>query len=502
MAKVLVTCVGSGVGQSVIDSLGLSDRHYIIGCDANRNVYAYNKCNEFQIVPGIYSDGYVDFLLNICVEKDVEVVIPGHDHELAIFAKERDKFERNNTKIIVSRPDIIEISRDKLEWYRFFSSQGISIVPTFKVSDFKQNPDSSIFPTIVKPTGGSASQGITIMNDISGIENLNDEDIIQPYLFPTKEDQNYETIRKFVSQGKFVQMSEISIQLIFTIKSEFVGIFISKNVLKNGVPMFVDPIHPKEFDYLEDIMKFVPILIEHKVIGPVNIQGRITDKGLYFFEMNMRFTGITGNRAQLGFNEVEFLINDFLGKPGILNGYSMNKLGARQVACTTIPRLPDVKYKRNITILGFENEIAKKFAIHISANDHFSKINVICNTTKDELLKQKYDNKNIQIYNGDNEEIQSVYCQTDILVNFATCFETEYLPDTILFIQEQLKSIMQANIPLIINTYNSEKDAFYNKIISNCFSYIHFLISAIKYVELDVAGHGINERIVEIIDNE
>mgnify|MGYP006308537549 CR=1 FL=1 len=166
MARVLVTCVGSGVGQSAIDSLAMSEKHYIIGSDRVKNVYAYNKCNDFQITPGVYSDGYVDFVLNVCIEKGVQIVIPGHDHELLLFSRDRDKFEHNNIKIIVSNPDIIEISRDKLEWYRFFSSRGISIVPTFKVGDFRQKSDFSIFPAIVKPPGGSASQGITILKDI------------------------------------------------------------------------------------------------------------------------------------------------------------------------------------------------------------------------------------------------------------------------------------------------------------------------------------------------
>ncbi|MFW6247264.1 MAG: hypothetical protein ACOC22_03785 [bacterium] len=501
MAKVLVTCVGSGVGQSAIDSLSMTGKHYIIGCDRIRNIYAYNKCNEFQITPGVYSDGYVESVLKICIEKGVQIVIPGHDHELLLFSRDREKFERNNIKIIVSNPDIIEISRDKLEWYRFFSSRGIPIVPTFRVGDFRKKSNLSIFPAIVKPPGGSASQGITILKDISGIEGVNDADIIQPYLFPTKEDVNYKTIHKSVMEGRFVQMSEISIQLIFNNKSEFVDIFISKNILKKGVPVFVDPIQPEEFEHLEDIMKFVPILKEYKVKGPVNIQGRVTDKGLVFFEMNMRFTGITGNRAQLGFNEVEFLVNDFLGKPGILNGYASNKLGARQVACTTIPREPDLKYKINITILGLESEIAKNFINHISTSDHVSKINAINSNLKDESLRNDYNFGNIQIYNSYDDEIEAVYCQTDILINFATIFETNNFSEQVLFIQEQLKSIMQANIPLVINVYNSEKDTFLNKIISNCFSYIHFFIPAVQFVELDVARHGINERIVEIIDN-
>src|SRR5690606_35584161 len=88
------------------------------------------------------------------------------------------------------------------------------------------------------------------------------------------------------------------------------------------------------------------------VRGPVNIHGRITPKGLFFFEMNMRFTGITGNRALLGYNEVDYLLRDALGMPCELNNYSFNKVGVRQVACTTIPRQGKMQENETLTVLG------------------------------------------------------------------------------------------------------------------------------------------------------
>ena len=45
------------------------------------------------------------------------------------------------------------------------------------------------------------------------------------------------------------------------------------------------------------------VLAHYAPRGPINLQGRITPAGLMFFEMNPRFTGITGNRSQFGFNE-------------------------------------------------------------------------------------------------------------------------------------------------------------------------------------------------------
>ena len=114
MATILVTCAGSGVGQSVLDSLNLLRVHKLIGCDTNRDVYAYHFCDSFFIVPNIYSLEYIDFLLNLCIRENVDLIIPGHDHELLLLSENISKFTDQGIKVIVSRPDLIEISRTGL----------------------------------------------------------------------------------------------------------------------------------------------------------------------------------------------------------------------------------------------------------------------------------------------------------------------------------------------------------------------------------------------------
>src|SRR5690554_647955 len=123
MARVLVTCVGSGVGQSVLDSLNELREDYIIGCDMNRDVYATHFCDEFHFVPGLYSEGYTDFILKLAIERKADIIIPGHDHELLLMSHEIEKFNEKGIEVIVSEPTIIEISRDKFLWYEYFNDR-------------------------------------------------------------------------------------------------------------------------------------------------------------------------------------------------------------------------------------------------------------------------------------------------------------------------------------------------------------------------------------------
>ncbi len=466
MTTVLVTCVGSGVGQSVIDSLNMTGKYRIIGVDMNPDVYAYNFCHEFLTAPGIYSDEYIDFIIESCLSEKVDVVVPGHDYELLLFSKNKDKFKNNGIKVIVSLPDIIEVSRNKFEWYEYFNKYGCLVVPTFYVSEFKKNPDEAIYPAIVKPTGGSASQGIQIINDAKGLENVNDSDVIQPYLFPLKEDANYKNILKAIENNKFVQQSEISVQLIFNTKSEMAGIFISKNILKGGVPMFVDTIDPKNFEYFDEIMKFADVLAKKNVVGPVNLQGRITEKGFIFFEMNMRFTGITGTRAKLGFNEVDFLIENFLGKPAKLNKYTYNKLGVRQVACLTKPRTYSDE-KKNYAILGASGFIGSYFVHELINKNDYNEIYLICREASFEKYKAMYASYNrVFVLIEHDVQVLSKYCMSDVLVNFASARaneEDEKLYESMIFQYRQSRKLYNAGIPLIINVssqsvYNQKQD--------------------------------------------
>lgn len=453
MATILITCAGSGVGQSVLDSLNLKRRHKLIGCDGKRNVYAHNYCDDFFTAPRIDDGEYINFLLELCSEQAVDIVVPGHDQELLLFSKNVAKFHANDVEVIISKPDLIEISRDKQEWFNYFSNLGCKIVPTFSVKEFKKNPDTSIFPAIVKPAGGSASQGISIINDISELEEVKDDDIIQPYLFPKKTDKNYEAILNAVQKGEFIQRSEISIQLVFTKESTCSGIFISKNTLKDGVPTFVDPIDPDQFEYLDEVKKFVSICEEKGVRGPVNIQGRILEKGLFFFEMNMRFTGITGNRALLGFNEVDYLVSNFLGEKGYLKDYAHNKLGVRQVACTTIPR-ENEKTAKTYTILGAGGFVGSHFLKSLKDKGNYSRINLICRGESYEEYVSQYENKNVKVFSDSDEEVETIYCQSDVVVNFVSALA--YLPDTekfksVIFQYQQVQKLVKANVPLVIN---------------------------------------------------
>src|SRR5690606_25764247 len=102
------------------------------------------------------------------------------------------------------------------------------------------------------------------------------------------------------------------------------GRMASYNKLNNGVP--IEIVAYENDDVWVVIDQLMPVFKEKGFVGPLNIQGRLTRNGLKLFEMNPRFTGITGLRALMGFNEVEACIRSWLsldkGGPLQLNNNS------------------------------------------------------------------------------------------------------------------------------------------------------------------------------------
>ncbi|OOV29279.1 hypothetical protein BXU11_05000 [Flavobacterium sp. LM5] len=156
--------------------------------------------------------------------------------------------------------------------------------------------------------------------------------ILQELAIPHKKDPDRIHYEAQLKRNRNLQVAELSIQIVADQQGDVKGQMMSYNKLKNGVPVEIFPYENESI--VLAISKLYPVLKELGMRGPVNIQGRLTDKGLQIFEINARFTGITGLRACMGFNEVEACIKEWLNIGGIQDSLKVNtnRFGMRQVA--------------------------------------------------------------------------------------------------------------------------------------------------------------------------
>jgi nucleoside-diphosphate-sugar epimerase len=423
--RVFVTCVGSGVGQSVVDSLKhRKEDYFIVGSDRSPYCYPLPDCDDFVRLPPIDDTRYVEAVVQACAERRIDAAIPGHDLELALFARDRARFEAAGVAPLVASEPLVRLLRDKRAWSEEFGSRTRRIVPCCHARDLPQRVASGAIrlPAIAKPVSGSASAGLRIIHRVEDAQGLAEDVVIQPFLFPTQEDAEYSAIRAAVDAGRVIQASEISVQLAYSRDSRLLGKFASRNRLKAGVPV--------EFHTVDDpgiwsaVDEVRAVLESYEPRGPINLQGRVTDRGLVFFEMNPRFTGITGNRAQLGFNEVALLVDNFV--TGEVRALPINhhKVGVRQVACRAWPRerfafgrdSGRTPGPRAIVVLGGTSWLARHFAAERARRG--DTVVVVCRPESVGRATDLYAAKSVvHVLSHDSRELPDRLASADVVVN-------------------------------------------------------------------------------------
>lgn len=336
-----ISCIGSGVGQSVINSCRLSRLPlYTLGLGTNPFAYGAYDCDIFDYTPSIYDTNFIDELIQVCLKHKVDLLIPGLDDEVQIYAQNKEKFCQVGIQILVAGEQLIKLCRDK----ELMSKQLNPVVDAFVSTYTKKDLEylSSIrkeipFPLIAKPRSGNASRGIKIVHNFKDLDDISEDQIIQELAMPSRQDTNFEFYVEKLKKNQNAQVSEVSVQVVLDTQGNLLGRMASYNKLSNGVPIEIVPLdHP---DIWTVVNKLLPKLIELGLVGPINIQGRITDRGFKIFEMNPRFTGITGLRALMGFNEVEICIVKWLNISSNALKLELNpkKFGVRQTADKSIP---------------------------------------------------------------------------------------------------------------------------------------------------------------------
>lgn len=341
MSIIGITSIGSGVGQSVVNSCRLSElKHKLVGFGTNPMAYGAYDCDVVDSLPTIYAPNYVDALVELVKKHSLELVIPGLDDELPILSKRRGDFEALGCKVLVSDETVLKICRDKELMSKVMSKYTDTYVRSYsKDTVIKALETGEVdFPLIAKPRSGFASRGLGFLFSNEDLARISDDVVIQELAVPHSGDPHRPEFLSKLKKGVIAQVSEISIQLLTDSEGKLIGRFASYHRLNYGVPIEILPVdHPSIW---QEMNKQFPILKKMGLRGPINIQGRLTDQGFKFFELNARFTGITGLRAVMGFNEVEASINSWLGLGAKVTGLAVNprKVGIRQMTDRSVPK--------------------------------------------------------------------------------------------------------------------------------------------------------------------
>ncbi|WP_372948082.1 NAD-dependent epimerase/dehydratase family protein [Mariniphaga sp.] len=380
-----ITCIGSGIGQSIINSLKLSRLPFkTFGIGDNPFAYGSYDC-DYQIrTKKIHDDNYIASIIDICKRNKIDLVIPALDDELQLFSKNTKNFQKAGIKTIISGTEFIAACRDKERMNTEFGSIANVFVKNYNKQTIEEavRTEKLKFPIIAKPRGGSGSQGIEIINSEDDLYKIPENSILQELAIPGKDDPNYDFYLSQIGEKINPQVSEVSIQLVYSNLGKLLGRMSTYNKLKDGIPIEIVSYENKYIWSIVD--KLTPAFLKMGLKGPLNIQGRLTDNGFKIFEMNPRFTGITGLRALMGFNEVESCVKEWLGINSGKNQltFNSNRFGTRQVADKVISLDRNIEIQKLYKKLNNVGSLNRKTVLITGASGYLGQ-NLI-----DQLIQQ------------------------------------------------------------------------------------------------------------------
>lgn len=113
--------------------------------------------DEFFTIPRVDNENYINCILELCIEKEIKIIVPTIDTELLVLSEVKELFLLNKIQVIISDFDLISKCRDKRQTNILFKDLEINIPSTID----KQNPT---FPLFIKPYDGSLSKDIYLIN--------------------------------------------------------------------------------------------------------------------------------------------------------------------------------------------------------------------------------------------------------------------------------------------------------------------------------------------------
>lgn len=362
--NVLVTGVGGGgVGEQILKCLRMSSlKYHIIGCDMNRNSMGLSQVDKAYLVPPANKPEYIENILKICKENNVQVLFHGSEPEMKVLSINRQVFQDYGIFLPLNPENVIETCMNKYLTMDFLQESGFAIPKYWEIKVENDLSKIDVFPVILKPSiGGGGSVNTFIA------QNREELSLFGKYLL-----QIYE---QFLAQ-EYVGCihSEYTVGILHGTDGTYInGIAVKKNILSglSNKTCVANRTNRKELGNIlavssgisqGEIGRFEEVIAPSKEIAKklgctaaINIQCRMQDNKMYVFEINPRISGTSSLRALVGYNEPDILIRqNILGEKTETNfpydsGYIARGLSEKYIGYDFMKTL---EYPRLISLGG------------------------------------------------------------------------------------------------------------------------------------------------------
>lgn len=136
--NVLLTCCGMHVSERIKNLRNNEDgaKVKVFACNCNKDNLPYGCDVEgCYVVSPIYAPSYIDEIVDICLDNDIDIIIPTVTLELQFMAEHREDFEKHGIKVSISSPASLRIANNKFHLQEKYSSLMPATIATTSFSD-------------------------------------------------------------------------------------------------------------------------------------------------------------------------------------------------------------------------------------------------------------------------------------------------------------------------------------------------------------------------------
>ena len=229
------------------------------------------------IVPLSTSPDYITKIKQVCEDEKVSLLIPTIDEELNLFGRYKNDFAEIGVKIPVSDEEIGEICNDKYKTYCFFRDNNLPIAHTWLPDEIRKiKPD---FPLFIKPRIGRGAVNA----------------------YPVKNQKELDFFLDYVKDPvvqTYLPGDEYTVDILCDFSGEVISVVPRQRlVIRSGV---CDRGRTKkDMDLINTSIHVAKTL---KIIGPANLQCKVYNGKITFFEVNPRFSGAIQLTIKAGAN--------------------------------------------------------------------------------------------------------------------------------------------------------------------------------------------------------
>ncbi|WP_291329255.1 ATP-grasp domain-containing protein [Desulfovibrio sp. UCD-KL4C] len=326
--NIMITAVGdANVGAQIYSALqNLPDYEISI---TNIVPLTTGNPDNFILAPLASSKIYINFILETCIDRKIEMLIPGSEAELAVISKHRRLFKEKGITLLMNTEQVLDTCLDKEKTVEFLKKNNFNYPRTVKIHLEKRvelildSIEKEIMPPyVLKPNVGAGGS-----KDIYIIQSREEALHILNYIKLTSHGQfiAQEYVGSYNEEYTIGVMSnqQAKAYSAFVLKRNLTSTLSVRNIVKNQcfkrikddnliISTGISQGHVGDYPKLKKFAFNVANAIGS--IGPLNIQCRIHNEDIYIFEINPRFSGTTSIRALCGHNDPEIMISELTSK--------------------------------------------------------------------------------------------------------------------------------------------------------------------------------------------